>query len=146
MPTRDVPRFIQEAHEVCPGDEFDIDWTKSDDEAEEMRRRAERNEIIREMLLKGKTVAYRESGWSLHPRVSSNNLCSYIPVRYPEQVNKGDVVFCIVQPRGLYHAHLVHTIQRSGTTMPASTSSGSATSRAESMGTVSSSTSTGSLC
>ena len=25
------------------------------------------------------------------------------------------VVFCIVQPRGLYHAHLVHTIQRSGT-------------------------------
>ena len=74
-----------------------------------MRRRAERYEIIREMLLKGKTVAYRQSTWSLHPRVSSNNLCSYIPVRYPEQVNKGDVVFCIVQPRGLYYARLVHT-------------------------------------
>ena len=57
----------------------------------------------------GKTAAYRQSGWSLHPRVHSNDLCMYIPVRFEDQVLLDDVVFCIVQPKGYYYAHPVHT-------------------------------------
>ena len=53
-------------------------------------------------------MAYRQSGWSLWPRVHSNELCYYIPVRFEEQVSQDDVAFCIVQPREYYYAHLVN--------------------------------------
>ena len=97
------------AHEVRPGDHNDQDWALSSDWAEEMELRAKRNEMIREMLQEGKTVAYRQSGWSLWPRVHSNDLCCYIPVPYHEQVAVDDIVFCHVQPGDRYYAHLVHT-------------------------------------
>ena len=89
------------------GDELDTDWTLSADWAEEQRLRDERNELIRSQLAEGKTVAYRQSGWSLYPRVYSNDLCCYLPVRFEEQVQEGDIVFCSVQPNGYYYAHLV---------------------------------------
>ena len=107
MPTRQVPYFIQEAHEVRAGDELDTDWTLHADWTEERRLRDVRNELIKAQLLDGKTVAYRQSGWSLYPSVRSNDLCCYLPVRFDEQVDQGDIVFCQVQPRGYYYAHLV---------------------------------------
>ena len=36
--------------------------------------------LLQFLLLPGKTVAYRSSGWSLYPRVSPNELCCYMPV------------------------------------------------------------------
>ena len=39
--------------------------------------------------------------------MSSNDLCTHIPVRFEEHVLEGDIVFCIVQPSGYYYAHLV---------------------------------------
>ena len=107
MPTRDVPHFILQAHEVRVGDELDTDWTTHADWSEEQRLRDVRNELIRAQLQEGKTVAYRQSGWSLWPRVHSNDLCCYLPVRFDLQVGVGDIVFCQVQPQGYYYAHLV---------------------------------------
>ena len=106
-PTRQVPYFILQSHEVRVGDELDTDWTLSRDWTEEQRLREERNQLIKAQLIAGKTVAYRSSGWSLFPRVHSNDLCCYHPVRFDEQVDEGDIVFCNVQPSGYYYAHLV---------------------------------------
>ena len=89
---------------------MDTDWTLSSDWAAE-NLREERNELIRAQLAEGKTVAYRQSGWSLYPRVRSKDLCCYLPVRFEEQVAEDDVVFCRVQPRGYYYAHLVKQIE-----------------------------------
>ena len=69
--------------------------------------REERNELIRAQLAEGKTVAYRQSGWSLYPKVRSNDLCCYLSVRFEEQVSVDEVVFCTVHPSGYYYAHLV---------------------------------------
>ena len=86
---------------------MDTDWALHEDWIEEQRLREVRNELIRDQLKEGKTAAYRQSGWSLYPRVHSNDLCIYIPVSVPDQVSEGDVVFCRVQPKGYYYAHLV---------------------------------------
>ena len=106
-PARDVPHFVLQAHEVRVGDELDTDWTLSADWAHELRLREERNQIIKDMLLEGKTVGYRQSGWSLWPKVHSNDLCCYMPVKFDESVKDDDVVFCEVQPMGHFYAHLV---------------------------------------
>ena len=128
-PTRDVPQFLLQAHEVRPGDDWDLDWTLSWDHDEEMRLRDKRNKMIQAQLEEGKTVAYRQSGWSLWPKVHSNDLCCYIPVRFEEQILVDDVVFCLVQTQNRYYAHLVK--RRSGTTWSKSRGSGSRTSKAE---------------
>ena len=41
------------------------------------------------------------------PRVHDNDACTYEPVTRDEQVEKGDIVFCEVQPKGHFYAHLV---------------------------------------
>ena len=106
-PTRDVPHFLLQAHEVRPGDDWDLDWALSWDHDEEMRLRDKRNKMIQAQLEEGKTVAYRQSGWSLYPKVHSNDLCCYIPVHFEEQILLDGVVFCLVQPHSMYYAHLV---------------------------------------
>ena len=89
------------------GDELDWDWTLSRDWDEEQRLREERNELIKAQLLDGKTVAYRSSGWSLYPRVHSNDLCCFEPVTFDGQVEVEHIVFCNVQPSGYFYGHLV---------------------------------------
>ena len=128
-PTRDVPYFLLQAHEVWPGDDWDLDWTLSWDREEEMQLREKRNKMIEAQLKEGKTVAYRQSGWSLWPKVHSNDLCCYIPVRFEEQILE----------RGTWSSawcrHKTDTTptsskRRSGTTWSKSTGSGSRTSKA----------------
>jgi len=92
---------------VRVGTDLDTDWTLHADWAEEQRLREERNLLIKQQLDAGQTVAYRSSGWSLFPRVRSNDICCYLPVRFPEQVEEDDIVFCQVQPEGYFYAHLV---------------------------------------
>ena len=78
-PDRPPPIILNYPHEIRP--ELDVDWTLcSEDSAKELRFRAQRNEMIKEQLQLGKPVIYRSSGWSLYPRVWSNDLCSYDPV------------------------------------------------------------------
>ena len=63
--------------------------------------------MIKEQLLSGKPVIYRSSGWSLYPRVHSNDQCHFDPVSSPDEVRHNDVVFCEVQPGDRFFAHLV---------------------------------------
>ena len=110
MPQRDVPFFIQEAHEVNPGNDLDYDWTlRPHDHDKEMRLRDIRNAMIKELLLEGKSIAYRQSGWSLYPRIHSNDLTYYYAVSADSEVEEGDIVFCQVDPGDRYYAHLVKT-------------------------------------
>ena len=76
-----------------------------------MRLRAERNEMIKTQLLAGGTVSYRNSGWSLMPRVKPNDLCSFIPVRHASQVEVGTIVFCQIPATGRIYAQVVGNIQ-----------------------------------
>ena len=69
-----------------PGDELDVDWTLHKEWGEECRLREIRNELIRKQLEAGLTVAYRQSEWSLWPRVHTNELCFYTPVTFESQV------------------------------------------------------------
>ena len=95
--------FAFQAHEVRPPYDLDTD--------RELEFREARNQSIKAQLLEGKTVAYHQSGWSLYPRASKNDLCCYVPVRFDESVDEGDIVFCEVQPEGHFYAHLVQTKQ-----------------------------------
>ena len=73
----------------------------------ELSRRHARNEMIREELQAGQPVVYRSSGWSLFPRVHSNDATYYVPVTKEEDVSVGDIVFCQVEPGLRYYAHLI---------------------------------------
>ena len=55
----------------------------------------------------GYHVCYRSSGWSLYPRVHSNDQCTYAPVWSGDEVRKGDILFCQVQPGDRFYAHHV---------------------------------------
>ena len=66
-----------------------------------------RSDLIKKQLLEGRPVCYRSSGWSLCPRVRSNDQTTYEPVTSADQVQVDDIVFCEVQPGNRFYAHLV---------------------------------------
>ena len=90
----------------------DVDWTLHSDWGIELHRRHERNKLIKAALIEGNTIAFRSSGHSLHPRVRDNDSCSYEPVTDAADIQVHDVVFCEVQPRNLFYAHVVKHIDR----------------------------------
>ena len=106
-PTRLPPFIYNHPHQVAQ--DHDVDWTIPDDRdrGTELSRRHARNEMIREQLQAGKPVVYRSSGWSLFPRVHSNDATYYVPVTKEEDVSVGDIVFCQVEPGLRYYAHLI---------------------------------------
>ena len=106
MPDRLPPFVLESKHDVRP--ELDVDWTLCpEDRDKELKRRAQRNELIKAQLQAGKPVLYRSSGWSLYPRVHSNDQTTYDPVTSADQVQVDDIVFCQVQPGDRFYAHLV---------------------------------------
>ena len=76
------------------------------DREQEFRTREIRNRMKEEKLKRGCTAAYRSSGRSLEPTIKSNELCLFAPAR-AGFVEKGDIVFCKVQPSNQYFAHKV---------------------------------------
>ena len=103
---RRPPFVLSWSHEITP--ELDVDWTLCpEDSGKELRLREERNVLIKEQLQLGKPVIYRSSGWSLYPRLWSNDQCSYYPVTSANEVREDDIVFCQVQPSNRFFAHLV---------------------------------------
>jgi len=60
-------------------------------------------------LRAGETVAFRESGNSMTPRIRHRQKCTYAPVASPQDVRVGDAVFCKV--KGRYFTHLVSAIR-----------------------------------
>ena len=111
-PQRDPPRFVLQAHEVRVGDELDTDWTRSKEWGRELELREERNELIKAQLLEGKTAAYRQSGWSLYPRIYSNDICCYTPVTFDESVDAPVLRVCASASGGRHccisRVHLEH--------------------------------------
>ena len=115
MPTRPPPFILNSGHEVRPCPELEVDWTQHENREVENALRHARNLIIKGELLAGRSVIYRSSGWSLYPRISSNDAITLTPVTCEEQIRcnsgpdktDGDIVFCEVQPNDRFYAHLV---------------------------------------
>ncbi len=109
-PARRCPIYmLQGRHEASP--ELDVDWTLSEDWAEEQRLREVRSEMIKAQLQAGISVCYRSSGWSLCPRVRSNDQTTYEPANGAWMVWVDDIVFCQAQPWSRFYAHLVKSIE-----------------------------------
>ena len=109
MPARRTPFVLKDKHEQrAAGKEMDVDWTLVEDYEMALRLRQVRNKLLKEKLLRGESVCYRSSGWLLWPRVSSGDMCTYHPVYSASDVSKNDIVFCSVQPRNHFYAHLVN--------------------------------------
>ena len=104
-PQRLPPFVMASRHEMLP--QFDVDWTLHHDWDIEMKRRQERNVLIKEQLQCGSPVCYHSSGWSLYPRVHSGDCCTFQPVNSVDQVQEDDIVFCEVQPGDRFYGHLV---------------------------------------
>ena len=105
-PSRVPPLVFNWTHEITP--EFDVDWTLCpEDWGMELRLREVRNEMLKEQLQLGRPVIYRSSGWSLHPRVWSNDRCTFEPVTSADEVKEDDIVFCQVQPGDRFYGHIV---------------------------------------
>ena len=66
-----------------------------------------RSELIKTQLQAGISVCYRSSGWSLCPRVRSNDQTTYEPVTSADMVQVDDIVSCEVQPANRFYAHLL---------------------------------------
>ena len=108
-----VPPFVAvvlDGEHSVPSD-FDFDWTLHKDKTIELRRRAERNRLVKEALLDGKTVAFRSSGNSFKPLVRSGDRCTYEPVTEPKKLQLHDIVFCQVQPHDRFFAHIIKQIE-----------------------------------
>ena len=89
--------------------------------------------MIKRQLENGETAAYRSSGWSCYPYISSNDRCYFTPVhvRFLEateycyhtlvywddhmqdwyQLKKGHIVFCAVEPGRRFFAHPIKNIE-----------------------------------
>ena len=86
--------FILE-HRLEASPVTDVDWTLS--WAEESRLREVRSQLVKAQLQAGRQVCYRSSGWSLCPRVKSNDQTTHAPVTSADMVHVDDIVFCEVQ-------------------------------------------------
>ena len=53
--------------------------------------------MAKTQLLEETAVCYRSSGWSLCPRVKSNDQTTHAPVTSADMVQVDDIVFCEVQ-------------------------------------------------
>jgi hypothetical protein len=131
MPTRCLPDVVLEhPHQAHP--RYHQDWTLvegSDRDPEqwelEHQLRDRRNLLIQKQLVAGLSVFYKSSGQSMWPLVQSGDACTFHPIqavtakagtysiqKEASKIDVGDVVFCIVQPKRLFYAHLVHQIQQ----------------------------------
>ena len=106
VPDRLPPFVLESRHDA--NHKLDVDWTLCpEDWGKELRRRKERNLLIKGNLQAGKSVCYRSSGWSLYPHVWENDQTTYEPVTSADQLHVNDIVFCEVQPGSRFYAHLV---------------------------------------
>ena len=127
------PRRILKAHEVNPYDHLDWDWTLDANRGKELALRELRNDMIKRQLERGETAAYRSSGWSCYPYISSDDRCYFTPVSKQimeareylyntliywddhmkawHELKIGDIVFCAVEPGRRFFAHPIKKIE-----------------------------------
>lgn len=63
-------------------------------------------------LKQGETVSFRPVGNSMTPRIKSKQLVTISPVSSPQEIEKGDVLYCKV--RGNIYVHLCTAIRKNG--------------------------------
>ena len=114
---------LQSPHEA--GLAFHEDWTRVDNEEEELKLRDSRNRLIHLFLVDGRSVFYRSSGNSMWPLVQSDDACTFHPIQAvsagdgehditkdESEIDVGDIVFCQVQRSQQYYAHIVLRVER----------------------------------
>ena len=91
-----------------PGNKKDYDWvTKcASDDGKWIFWSTKRLHLMREVLTTGIPVQYRSSGTSLAPLVNSNDICYIYPIKYDDEIEAGDIVFCSVQGGDRLYVHL----------------------------------------
>lgn len=65
-----------------------------------------RNTLLKDALLAGRHMCYRISGFSLYPRMHSNDQTMYKPVNNADDVHERDIGICEVQLEYRFYAHL----------------------------------------
>jgi hypothetical protein len=70
------------------------------------------HEAYKARLASGENVTRRERGNSMVPKIHSGEEIEYTPVKSPDEVNKGDVVWCKVG--GTHYTHLVKAKKQEG--------------------------------
>ena len=123
---RRLPDLVLEGPHEAPI-EYHEDWTRvpgSGHDPElwerELRLRDSRNRLIRDNLTGGRSAFYKSSGDSMWPLVQSNDACTIHPIqavtanggkysiqKEASEIDVGDIVFCRVQPKNLFYAHVV---------------------------------------
>ena len=88
---------------------------------QEQNLRERRHLLIRESLEEGRSVFYKSTGDSMWPLVQSGDACTFYPIqavtakkgrcvtinKEESEIEVGDIVFCRVNPRWLFYAHIV---------------------------------------
>ena len=115
-PSRPPPIHVFKVGEVHPAEDPDQTTMHGEDWEEEVRRRWERNVLIKERLRQGDEVEYCSSGWSMLPRIHSGDTCTFESMcgtqeRLDIPIYVGDCVFCQVAPGDRYFAHEVLRIK-----------------------------------
>jgi hypothetical protein len=86
----------------------------------EVNLRERRSLLIRDSLTAGSSVFYKSSGNSMWPLVQSGDACTFHPIqavtgnagkysiqKEETEIDVGDIVFCRVQPKNDFYAHVV---------------------------------------
>ena len=92
-----------------PGNKKDYDWVKkcATEDGKWIFWSTKRLHLMREVLTRGIPVQYRSSGTSLPPLVKSDDICYIYPIKYGDEIEVGDIVFCSVQSGDRLYVHLV---------------------------------------
>ncbi|RYG34047.1 phage repressor protein [bacterium] len=70
------------------------------------------HEAYKSRLAAGENVTRRETGNSMVPKIRSREEIEYIPLKGPEEIEEGDIVWCKV--KGNHFTHLVKAKKREG--------------------------------
>ncbi len=70
------------------------------------------HEAYKARLAAGENITRRERGNSMVPKIHSGEEIEYAPIASPDEVSKGDVVWCKV--RGNHYTHLVKAKKQEG--------------------------------
>ena len=96
-------------HAEDPPGKEDYDWVKrcATDDGKWIFWNTKRLHLMRDLLTRGIPVQYRSSGTSLAPLVKSDDICYIYPIKYGDEIEVGDIVFCSVQSGDRLYVHLV---------------------------------------
>ena len=105
--------FVVTSNVIAP-DEYNYDWTSTTDAKMWQFLTQMRYEMVKEVVLSGRTAQFKGTGNSLSPHVKSGDICFIDPIRpgINSEILAGDIVFAAVQPNDRHYIHLVWRIEQ----------------------------------